>query len=451
VETLSGKLSHAPGDPEIDGAALVAESRERRSRELADREFWVSLGLTGSFLTAATALLVWLPQGHPFDPAIFVVLIVAYTIACQVQFEVGAGRAVPTELVFVPMLFLLPAGVVPFCVAAGLCATALVDHVRTRAPISRVLVVLGSAWHSIGPALVIGLLAANGSPTWSDMWIYALALTAQFAVDLATATLPDWLVLGVPPRQVLRYVVWVYLVDLALAPIGLLAAFAADESAWSVLLTLPLIGLFAFFARERHEQIDQALELSTAYRGTALLLGDVIEADDAYTGAHSQHVVALTLSVCDRLGLPPHERRLAEFTALLHDVGKVRIPSSIVSKPGSLTPEEWAIMQRHTVDGEQMLTRVGGLLAQVGHLVRSCHEHFGGGGYPDGLAGEEIPLVARIVSCCDAYSAMTTDRPYRVAFTSDAALRELERCTPSQFDPRVVEAFLAALELPRAA
>src|SRR5262249_11829035 len=134
--------------------------------------------------------------------------------------------------------------------------------------------------------------------------------------------------------------------------------------------------------RPRAARADRpALELSTAYRGTALLLGDVIEADDAYTGAHSQHVVALTLAVCDRLPLPPHERRLAEFTALLHDVGKVRTPASIVSKPGPLTPEERAIMQRHTIDGEQMLVQVGGLLAQVGHLVRSCHEHYGGSGY----------------------------------------------------------------------
>jgi HD-GYP domain-containing protein (c-di-GMP phosphodiesterase class II) len=451
VESLQGKLTHVPSSHEVDDAVLVAETRARKSKRPVDREFWVSLGLTASFLATACALLLTLPQGRALDPAVFLALVAAYTLACQVQFEVGAGRAVPTELVFVPMLFLLPAGAVPFCVAAGLCATALVDRARDGAPASRLLVVVGSAWHSIGPALVIGVLAAGTTPTWSDWWIYALAIAAQFAVDLASATLPDWLVLGVPPRKVLGYFVWVYLVDLALAPIGLLAAFAAHARVWPVLLTLPLIGLFAFFARERREQIDQALELSSAYRGTALLLGDVIEADDAYTGAHSQHVVALTVAVSDRLGLSARDRRLAEFTALLHDVGKVRIPSGIIGKPGPLTPEERTIMQRHTIDGERMLTKVGGLLAQVGHLVRSCHEHFGGGGYPDRLAGEAIPLIARIVSCCDAYSAMTTDRPYRAALTPAEAIRELRTCTPSQFDPQVVEALLAALALPRAA
>src|SRR5436190_2801288 len=338
VESLQGKLTHVPSTHEVDDVALVAETRARKSKRPVDREFWVSLGLTASFLATACALLLTLPQGRPLDPAVFLALVAAYTLACQVQFEVGAGRAVPTELVFVPMLFLLPAGAVPFCVAAGLCATALVDRARDGAPASRLLVVVGSAWHSIGPALVIGVLAAGTTPTWNDWWIYALAIAAQFGVDLASATLPDWLVLGVPPRQVLGYFVWVYLVDLALAPIGLLAAFAAHAQVWPVLLTLPLIGLFAFFARERREQIDQALELSSAYRGTALLLGDVIEAGDAYTGAHSQHVVALTVAVCDRLGLSARDRRLAEFTALLHDVGKVRIPSGIISKPGPLTP-----------------------------------------------------------------------------------------------------------------
>jgi HD-GYP domain-containing protein (c-di-GMP phosphodiesterase class II) len=87
-----------------------------------------------------------------------------------------------------------------------------------------------------------------------------------------------------------------------------------------------------------------------------------------------------------------------------------------------------------------MLVRVGGVLGQVGRIVRSCHEHVDGGGYPDALAGEEIPLVARIVCCCDAFSAMTTDRPYRAARTSDEALVELQRCAGTQFDPRVVDA-----------
>jgi putative nucleotidyltransferase with HDIG domain len=230
----------------------------------------------------------------------------------------------------------------------------------------------------------------------------------------------------------------VYLVDAGLAPIGLL--LVATGRSWAPLLALPLVALLSVFARERQVRIDHALELGHAYRGTALLLGDVVEADDAYTGSHSRDVVELVLGVADELGLSPAERRSAEFAALLHDVGKVRIPGQIINKPGPLDAEERAVIETHTIEGQKMLERVGGILGDVGRIVRSCHERVDGDGYPDGLAGEEIPLIARIVCCCDAFSAMTTDRPYRKARPPEAALAELRRCAGSQFDPNVVEA-----------
>ena len=102
-------------------------------------------------------------------------------------------------------------------------------------------------------------------------------------------------------------------------------------------------------------------------------------------------------------------------------------------------------MERHTVEGEQLLLRVGGLLGEIGRVVRSCHERWDGQGYPDGLAGERIPLLARIVACCDAYNAMTSDRSYRKALPRAEAVAELRKCSSTQFDPRVVEALLASL------
>jgi HD-GYP domain-containing protein (c-di-GMP phosphodiesterase class II) len=149
------------------------------------------------------------------------------------------------------------------------------------------------------------------------------------------------------------------------------------------------------------------------------------------------------LAVCDRLELSPKVRRDAEFTALLHDVGKIRIPTEIINKPGKLDPDERAVIEQHTVEGEKMLEKVGGVLGEVGHLVRSCHEHWDGQGYPDRLAGEAIPLVARIVCACDAFSAMTTDRPYRKAMSEVEALAELQRCAGTQFDPAVIDALVA--------
>jgi HD-GYP domain-containing protein (c-di-GMP phosphodiesterase class II) len=152
------------------------------------------------------------------------------------------------------------------------------------------------------------------------------------------------------------------------------------------------------------------------------------------------------MAVADELELGSQERREVEFVALLHDVGKVRIPKEIINKPGKLTDEERAIINTHTIEGEHMLKKVGGLLGRVGTVVRSCHERWDGGGYPDGLSGEDIPLVARIVACCDAYNAMTTDRSYRAALAEEEARAELERNAGGQFDPAVVEALLAVVK-----
>jgi HD-GYP domain-containing protein (c-di-GMP phosphodiesterase class II) len=238
---------------------------------------------------------------------------------------------------------------------------------------------------------------------------------------------------------------WAFLVEAALAPVGLLVALVAVEHPVALTFVLPLVGLLFVFARERQVRIDHALELSHAYRGTALLLGDVVEADDAYTGLHSRDVVSLVLDVCDALGVEGRERRDAEFAALLHDVGKIKIPSEIINKPGKLTDEEFDLIKTHTVEGERLLSQVGGLLGNVGRIVRSCHEDWDGTGYPDGLHSEEIPLVARIVRCCDAYSAMTTDRSYRKAMPVEAAVEELRRCSGTDFDPAVVEALVTAV------
>jgi HD-GYP domain-containing protein (c-di-GMP phosphodiesterase class II) len=174
-----------------------------------------------------------------------------------------------------------------------------------------------------------------------------------------------------------------------------------------------------------------------------MLLGDVVEADDIYTGQHSRQVVDLVVEVSRSMRLSARDERLAEFTALLHDIGKIKIPSSIINKPGPLDDDELALMRMHTIEGERLLEQVGGFLAEVGRVVRSCHERWDGLGYPDGLAGEAIPLVARIVCCCDAYNAMTTDRSYRRAMPVHVALGELLANRGRQFDPKVVDALVA--------
>jgi two-component system, cell cycle response regulator len=157
-------------------------------------------------------------------------------------------------------------------------------------------------------------------------------------------------------------------------------------------------------------------------------------------GAHGHDVAALAAGTAAAFSLPAEEIEQIRQAAELHDVGKVAIPDAILEKPAKLDESEWAFMRRHTLIGERIIAAAPDL-RHVATLVRSSHENFDGSGYPDALAGEEIPLGARIITVCDAFDAMTTDRPYREAMDEQAAMAELRRCAGSQFDPDVVERF----------
>lgn len=435
-------------DPEVGG--LIEEKRARALERLGARDGRATVLGAVAFLAVAIPFAAFASSERSPSLLLFAALVCAYAVAARVEFEVGTGSAIVTQLVFVPMLFLLPVGAVPLCVALGFLLGTTVDLARGSLHPERGLLDVFSSWHALGPAVVLAV-ASEPDPSWSAWPVYAAALGAQFALDFATGAVRARYAFGVPALSQLRLTAPVYLVDVALAPIGFLLALVAFEEPAAFLLAMPLVVLLAVFARERTQRVDTALELSHAYRGTAFLLGDVIEANDAYTGSHSRGVVELVLEVAERLGLDLRSRRNAELTALLHDVGKIRIPAEIIGKPGKLTDAEFELVKTHTIEGERMLERVGGVLGEVGHLVRSCHERWDGAGYPDRLAGEEIPLVARIVCACDAFNAMTTDRPYREARPVREALAEMDRCAGSQFDPRVVAALAEVLGLDAAA
>jgi HD-GYP domain-containing protein (c-di-GMP phosphodiesterase class II) len=431
-------------DPAIEDA--IGDLRARQPRSLARSEMLSSVVLGGGFLLATVLAAVLLPASQRQPDALVVVLLLAsYGVAFRLDFEVGTGSAVPTQLVLVPMLFVMPLAWVPALVAGGILVGGAIDYARKEIHLERAFLPLVNGWYVFGPVAVLSA-AGEAPPALASVPLYIGALAAQFAVDYASSAAHEHITLEVRPLAQLRAMSLVWLVDCALASVGLAVAFAAVDNDYGFLLALPLILLLSVFARERRLHIDHALELSAAYRGTAFLLGDVVEADDAYTGSHSREVVDLAMAVADELDLGAQERREVEFVALLHDVGKVRIPKEIINKPGKLTNEERAIINTHTIEGERMLKKVGGLLGRVGTVVRSCHERWDGGGYPDGLGGEEIPLVARIVACCDAYNAMTTDRSYRAALADQEAQAELERNAGGQFDPAVVEALLVVVK-----
>jgi HD-GYP domain-containing protein (c-di-GMP phosphodiesterase class II) len=194
--------------------------------------------------------------------------------------------------------------------------------------------------------------------------------------------------------------------------------------------------------KERSQQLHDALdELRHAYRETVRSMAYVVEAKDAYTGQHLERCRLYGVALMDALGVTS-EYPDAEFGFLLHDVGKVGVPEAILNKPGPLTKAEWRVMRTHPTIGYQILAGIPGM-ENAGEVVRCHHETWAGDGYPAGLAGEEIPLPARVFMVVDAYDAMTTDRPYRVSIGVDRALDELQRAASSQFDPEVVRAFVA--------
>jgi putative nucleotidyltransferase with HDIG domain len=165
---------------------------------------------------------------------------------------------------------------------------------------------------------------------------------------------------------------------------------------------------------------------------------------DRYTGEHSEYVVELTGAVARGMGLDDALTAEVQAAALLHDIGKVAVPDEILNKPGALTEEQWRKMRDHTVIGERILRAIPGL-GNVARVVRHEHERWDGGGYPDRLAAEDIPIGSRIILACDAYHAMTSDRPYRTAMSHAEAIAELSANAGTQFDPRVVEVLIGQL------
>jgi diguanylate cyclase (GGDEF)-like protein/putative nucleotidyltransferase with HDIG domain len=183
---------------------------------------------------------------------------------------------------------------------------------------------------------------------------------------------------------------------------------------------------------------------SSGHHDAVVGLAEALTERDRYTGEHSEEVLDLVEQVARGLALDEQEVSRIRYAALLHDIGKVAIPDEILHKPDKLTDEEFEVMKTHTIVGERILRAIPGL-GGVARIVRSEHERFDGGGYPDGLKGEEIPIGARIILACDAYHAMVSDRPYRKAMDHREAIRELGKNAGSQFDPQVTEVLIGAL------
>ena len=427
-------------NPDLAEQQLLAETYRRAGVRPSGREVFGEALVGGGFFVAVAALWWAQPPGS-FAVWPLVVCVLVLALASVARFDTPIGFTVPTQLAFVPLLFAAPLALAAPAVMVAMLIVGVRDVAVGEMPPSRLLTTPSNAWFAVGPVVVFEI--AGVMPAHAGAAILLAALVAQFTVDFAAAAVREAMTRGTEIAALLRET-WVYGIDAALSGVGLVVA--RDASPAAVLTLVPLLGLLGLFGHERRRRLEGLLELGSAYRGTALVLGDVVEADDGYTGEHCKSVVALALEVADVLKLDAQRRRNLEFGALLHDVGKIAIPKEIINKPGKLDAAEWTVIKTHTVEGQKMLERVGGFMREVGLIVRSHHERWDGGGYPDGLVGDRIPLEARIIAVCDTWNAMRTDRAYRKALSHEVALTELTANSRTQFDPMVVEALIKVIE-----
>jgi putative nucleotidyltransferase with HDIG domain len=255
---------------------------------------------------------------------------------------------------------------------------------------------------------------------------------------------------------------WARFHFLAYGPLALASAMAYEKVGFVGLLAFALPPAMLVFSvrqyvertrnavdevRQANDELRQANadlvamgeHVRKVHRDMIAALSRSMEAKDFYTGGHTERVAELAVALARRLGYSGDELEAIEIGALLHDIGKIGIPERILNKPAPLDAEEWAIMHRHPIISEQILAEVD-LHPIVRQIARSSHERIDGGGYPDGLAGEQVPMPARITLAADAFDALTTDRPYRPARSPEVALEELRANAGTQFCPRVIEA-----------
>lgn len=429
---------------------MVFDNRLSRDRAL---ELWVF-----SLITAAAGLCCGLvAAGYRLEkPAIVAVLAALALLA-----EHESIKLTPTVEVTIASLVCVFAAVVlgPLSGAVVAAVGLLRDLPRrdTERPVLR-----WGTWTAIRVLATVcaGLAAmAVGVRGERDFLVLFGAVAAAYAVETAV----NLALVGVAPAirgtssalAVLRAVVPT---DLASVPlhvpmVAILAYTYTTISPWSVLLfAMPAVAaqrLLLLYRQQR--QTAEALgsvnaRLANANLSFASALVATLDARDRYTAGHSTAVAIYATDIARRMGLPAREQELAHLCGLVHDIGKIGLAPGLLEKPGALSLEERREMERHSVIGEEILRNVDDY-AEIAAIVRHHHERVDGTGYPDKLAGDEIPLLARIIAVADAYNAMTSDRPYRDAMPSRVARLRLAQAVESQFDTAVVAAFEAVLAM----
>ncbi len=379
------------------------------------------LGVLAVLMIAASFLAVELPEGSSvsiLEPLVIAAVLLfgptaaALAVALSVLPDIRCIR----ERVLLKTTFNM-AQIAVATLVAGWAYVALGGWLFVGGPVEA-----GGIPRIVGPLLVLTLLFSVTN---------SLLVSAYISISTKMSFVSAW-----------RGFSWGAPADLALAPVGLAFAQVAqtEGAAGLALFVIPLL-----IARQFYQHYAR---LRSTYANTVRSLVAVIEAKDPYTRGHSERVARFSTAIAERFPLRPRDVERVELAALLHDLGKVGVSRRILTKPGRLNAEEYGEIQRHPAIGAGIIESVP-FLQELTPIIRHHHERPDGAGYADGLAGEAIPVEARILAVADCYDAMTSTRPYRGALTRNEAIAELQRGSGTQFDPRIVGTFLGWLELER--
>ncbi len=337
-----------------------------------------------------------------------------------------------------------------FAIAMFAAALAAVGYasVTGRWTVGSALLVVGT---SLSGAVALAVPWRKLAPAWQLTMFWAAVILIVSAVYVFEV--PTLSILLLMPMMALTYFFGRDRRIVVPHMLGAMAAFAlpvvtgeSTDAASSLIVTLPALVGVAVLAGVLADRFHSMRSAERGrYKATIEALSTALTARDGYTGSHSHETLWFVQAICVELRLSENESEYVSDVALLHDIGKIGIPNEVLHEPGKLNAEQWEIMKTHPEIGEKIVATVPGL-EEVARAIRHEHEQWDGGGYPDGLKAGEIPLASRIVLVCDAFHAMTSDRPYRSAMSIEEARLELAQNAGTQFDPIVVGALLKVLD-----
>ena len=392
---------------------------------------------------------ILLSRGYHFGPLVPTAVMAVVALLCE-RLNVRLSPHLEVSVSFLPGIFAaVVLGPVSAVVVAFVCLLG-----EAGRPWERWIIWTGSRCLVLG---VAGFAAVTLSPATTLSGLFVCALIASVAAVVGESVTGSITLLIREKWAPLTYFSELLQVGLTgmvvyVPVIAGLAYAYARVSPWSAVIFIgPAIAAQRYFvlyreqAHATNELASAVAKLSRVNLSFATALVTALDARDHYTAGHSAAVAIYSRDIAIQDGLPKGEQEKAHLCGLLHDIGKIGVPVGVLEKRGSLTTGERSVVQSHAEVGASILDRIEGY-EEIATAVRYHHERYEGGGYPDRIRGDEIPLMARIVAVADAYSAMTSERPYRIALSGDEARERIEQEAGKQFDPQVVRAFLAVLE-----